>query len=58
MGCASEWASSPCEKGFFFLKMKDNTLSAAIQYLRAKGLFNDEDSDDEMDENPAADFEW
>ena len=38
--------------------MKDNTLSAAIQYLRTKGLFNDEDSDDEMDENPAADFEW
>lgn len=45
-------------KGFFFLKMKDNALSAAIQYLRAKGLFNDEDSDDELDENPAADFEW
>lgn len=46
------------EKGFFYLKMKDNCLSAAIQYLREKELFHDEDSDDELDENPAADFEW
>jgi len=45
------------DKGFFYLKMKDNTLAAAIQYLRERGLFNDEE-DDEDEENPAADFEW
>ena len=47
------------DKGYFYLKMKDNALSAAIQYLRARGLFNDDDEDDDDDmENPAADFEW
>lgn len=51
-------AQEDTEKGFFYLKMKDNTLGAAIQYLREKGLFHDEDSDDEEEENPAADFEW
>jgi len=45
------------KENFFFLKMKDNTLSAAIGYLRDKGLFQDDDSDDEGD-NAAADFEW
>lgn len=45
-------------KGFFYLKMKDNALSAAIQYLRERGLFNDEDDDGDEDDNPAADFEW
>lgn len=43
--------------GKFFLKMKDNTLSAAIQHLRDKGLFHD-DSDSDEGDNPAADFEW
>jgi hypothetical protein len=55
------WATSTAvedtDKGFFYLKMKDNTLAAAIQYLRERGLFNDEE-DDEDEENPAADFEW
>ena len=46
------------DKGYFFLKMKDNALSAAIQYLRARGLFNDEDDEGDDEENPAADFEW
>ena len=41
----------------FFLKMKDNTLGAAIGFLRDKGLFQDDESDDEGD-NAAADFEW
>ena len=45
------------KENFFFLKMKDNTLSAAIGYLREKGLFQDDESDDEGD-NAAADFEW
>ena len=45
------------KENFFFLKMKDNTLSAAIAYLREKGLFQDDESDDEGD-NAAADFEW
>ena len=37
--------------------MKDNTLSAALGYLRDKGLFQDDESEDEGD-NAAADFEW
>ena len=45
------------DKGFFFLKMKDNCLGAAIGFLRDKGLFQDDESDDEGD-NAAADFEW
>jgi hypothetical protein len=45
-------------KDFFYLKMKDNTLNAAIHYLRERGLFNDDDDDDEEEDNPAADFEW
>ena len=45
------------DKGFFYLKMKDNTLGAAIGFLRDKGLFQDDESDDEGD-NAAADFEW
>ena len=45
------------DKGFFFLKMKDNTLGAAIAFLREKGLFQDDESEDEGD-NAAADFEW
>ena len=45
------------KENFFFLKMKDNTLSAAIGYLRDKGLFQDDESEDEGD-NAAADFEW
>jgi len=32
-------------------------LTAAIGYLREKGLFQD-DSDSESGDNPAADFEW
>ena len=57
-GWATCTAVEDTDKGFFYLKMKDNCLSAAIQYLRDRDLFNDEDSDDEADENPAADFEW
>eukprot|EP00227_Mantoniella_beaufortii_P020133 CAMPEP_0197574444 /NCGR_PEP_ID=MMETSP1326-20131121/174_1 /TAXON_ID=1155430 /ORGANISM="Genus nov. species nov., Strain RCC2288" /LENGTH=215 /DNA_ID=CAMNT_0043137021 /DNA_START=40 /DNA_END=687 /DNA_ORIENTATION=+ len=45
------------EKNFFFLKMKDNTLGAAIGFLRAKGLFQEDEEEDEGD-NPAGDFEW
>jgi hypothetical protein len=37
--------------------MKDNTLGAAIAFLREKGLFQDDESEDEGD-NAAADFEW
>ena len=51
-------AEEDTEKGFFYLKMKDNCLSAAIQYLRERDLFNDEDEDGEEEDNPAADFEW
>jgi hypothetical protein len=46
------------EKDFYYLKMKDTTLTAAIQYLRERDLFVDDSDDDEDDENPAADFEW
>jgi len=42
----------------FYLKMKDSCLSAAIMYLRQRGLFNDDDDDDDDGDNPAADFEW
>ena len=45
-------------KGFFYLKMKDNTLGAAIAFLREKGLFQDDESDEEEGDNAAADFEW
>ena len=46
------------DKGFFYLKMKDNTLGAAIGFLREKGLFQDDESDEEEGDNAAADFEW
>jgi len=38
------------EKGLFVLKLKDNAISTAINYLKGKGLFPDktDDSDDEM----------
>ncbi len=45
------------DAGKFYLKFKDNALTAAIGYLREKGLFQD-DSDSESGDNPAADFEW
>ena len=45
------------DAGRFYLKFKDNALTAAIGYLREKGLFQD-DSDSESGDNPAADFEW
>ena len=38
-----------------FYKFKDNALTAAIGYLREKGLFQD-DSDSESGDNPAADL--
>ena len=59
-GSTATWAtctSKEDKEKFFFLKMKDNALSAAIQYLREKDLFQDDSSDDD-DDNPAADFEW
>jgi hypothetical protein len=37
---------------------QDNTLSAAIMYLRERDLFNDDDDDEDDGDNPAADFEW
>jgi hypothetical protein len=49
--------SEDTENGKFYLKFKDNALTAAIGYLREKGLFQD-DSDSESGDNPAADFEW
>lgn len=50
--------SEDTANGKYYLKFKDNALSAAIGYLREKGLFlDDSDSDDDGD-NPAADFEW
>ena len=56
------WATSTAvedtDKGFFYLKMKDNTLGAAIAFLREKGLFQDDESDEEEGDNAAADFEW
>ena len=36
------------EKGFYYLKMKDNTLSAAIMYLRERDLFNDDDDEEDV----------
>ena len=39
-------------QGFFFLKMKDNTLGAAIAFLRGKGLFQDDESEDEATTPP------
>ena len=45
------------EKGYYFLKMKDTALTAAITWIKDKGLFPDEDSDDD-DENYSGDFEW
>jgi hypothetical protein len=58
----SVWATSTAvedtAKGFFYLKMKDNTLGAAIAFLREKGLFQDDESDEEEGDNAAADFEW
>jgi hypothetical protein len=58
----SVWATSTAvedtDKGFFYLKMKDNTLGAAIAFLREKGLFQDDESDEEEGDNAAADFEW
>jgi len=38
--------------------MNDSCLSAAIMYLRQRGLFNDDDDDDDDGDNPATDFEW
>lgn len=49
--------SEDTANGKFYLKYKDNSLTAAITYLREKGLFQD-DSDSESGDNPAADFEW
>ena len=40
------------DAGRFYLKFKDNALTAAIGYLREKGLFQD-DSDSESGDNPA-----
>jgi len=54
---ATATISEDIENGKFYLKFKDNALSAAINYLREKGLFIDE-SDSDEGENPAADFEW
>ena len=56
------WATSTAvedtSKDFFYLKMKDNTLNAAIAYLREKGLFQDDEDEEEEGDNAAADFEW
>lgn len=54
------WATVTCKEDkekYFFLKMKDNCLGAAIAYLRERDLFQDDSSSEEGD-NPAADFEW
>ena len=49
--------SEDTDNGKYYLKFKDNALTAAINYLRDKGLFLD-DSDSDSGDNPAADFEW
>eukprot|EP00223_Ostreococcus_mediterraneus_P004000 CAMPEP_0174588936 /NCGR_PEP_ID=MMETSP0929-20130131/34826_1 /TAXON_ID=548131 ORGANISM="Ostreococcus mediterraneus, Strain clade-D-RCC2572" /NCGR_SAMPLE_ID=MMETSP0929 /ASSEMBLY_ACC=CAM_ASM_000573 /LENGTH=202 /DNA_ID=CAMNT_0015771065 /DNA_START=382 /DNA_END=990 /DNA_ORIENTATION=- len=58
---SATWATATISEdtanGKFYLKFKDNSLSAAINYLREKGLFID-DSDSDEGDNPAADFEW
>ena len=59
-GATDTWATVTCKEDkekFFFLKMKDNCLGAAIAYLRERDLFQDDSSSEEGD-NPAADFEW
>lgn len=59
-GATATWAtvtSKEDKENYFFLKMKDNCLGAAIAYLRERDLFQDDSSSEEGD-NPAADFEW
>lgn len=56
----ASWATVTCvedKENFFFLKMKDNCLGAAINYLRDRDLFQDDSSSEEGD-NAAADFDW
>merc|ERR1712100_807770 len=60
LNATATWAtvtSKEDKENYFFLKMKDNCLGAAIAYLRERDLFQDDSSSEEGD-NPAADFEW
>jgi len=60
-GADAFYANAICtenvETGHFYLKMKDTALTAAINYVRSRGLFPADESDGD-DENYGADYEW